>query len=1266
MMMLLMLVGLAAAQERRDWKALRNNRNNEVQLFEPIPMFNNFRKPQPIGEYRKVYKTADATGQCLASCDPSSNSTVCVKPEPTRTKRRRAYTNFFHWDYADQRRWFRWIHPMKWENECLAGSTGPTQWGESPINIEPSTLETINVGFDVSDDAYIELSDGWFDQRPFLFVNNNGHSVQLTVCGNNIYDCKARARFGDWPCRFRGANCSNDEYILAQLHFHWGEDSSKGSEHQMCGSPRPAEMHMVFLNSRWGDPEDPVPWDLDLPERGVRLLVMGTFIETNGDGPDNPFFAPILDAVRFPEPRYNRRSFRDRGVAHWANSSGPSQGPIDLSDMLPEDFATKFFTYPGSLTTPPCSQFVSWFVFENAVKWSEKQLDQLREATTYYHFPHTHPHYYAVILFACVMLILGTVTKQFLERYAPTIPYTMVVMMWGFLLNFLASTNNDGQLNPMQQSLRMWSNIDGHLALYVFIPALLFGDVMKLNMRVFMQTIKQAIFLAGPAVLASTYLTGFVIKYLFPYGWSWTFCLTIGAILAATDPVAVLTLMKSLGAPKGLSMQMNSESLLNDGTAVILFTVFFDMSRKRRGQYASVARLFRIGTRMVFFSPCLGFLVGAVAVYWMSRASRRHAKADALVQLSITLIAAYLSFFLADNSKIGQASGILATVAAALVLAYRVWPIVISKEAMENVWSTLEHILNTLIFGLVGVQMSRGKLSHNVNWREVYWAFVLYVAVMLIRAVIIGVSVPIINCLGPYKVGRNEASFMILGGLRGVVSLSLAIFVKQKRSNTIRTWPDDDDHDAERTLFLVGGVAFFTLLINAPLSHPMLKAFKLTAGTDKEKAVLLDHVRDRVVESAEKAYKDTCLRLRHDAVEVTRLCRNLANVDTATPVADKFGGGHHDVEGGDDFSAAHNSSGGYDVYELEAALQSSKTKTEQGRLPTLRETFLSIVHAQYWRMIEVGELPKTAHATITLLRSIDIAKERLDLELHDYGALKHLIRSTSVRGSPNDRLFNAVDNCTPDWFTFGSEVFYQIEFERYEVVYYVLRAYAIAHAAAQKVFVDAVFGSDVDFPNRPEELAILLESARLVQIAEDQHTSVSPNLKSIVKSKIVAESVLEAQRETVYKLVQQGVIAEVDTDPIALELDEDERHVTLARKAQAKNIAKIATLNTVRLKRTASEAKIFGLDESPEERKSNSSHHTIDEWETPPQTTGMKRNTSQDMLFQAVEQQIQTHDSKVATGKPDDDDRVMYVQTVDDDDTAAAGDSRRPEDKVDF
>uniref|UniRef100_A0A7S3K0K8 Alpha-carbonic anhydrase domain-containing protein n=1 Tax=Aureoumbra lagunensis TaxID=44058 RepID=A0A7S3K0K8_9STRA len=1177
MMVLLMLVmspAVVYSQGRRGWKELRNNRNNMVQLWEPIPMWNNFRELQPIGDWRTIYRSPAASDQCLSECSREENgdSNACYRGERSRTRRRREYTTFFGATYADQRRWDNFVHPNeegdRWINECGTGPGGPTQWGESPIQINP--FETVQL-----EEGQVDLQVHGFDiRRTRPFVSNTGHSIQVTICGQNVDDCDAVVTASDWPCKVHGANCGNDTYTLHQFHFHFGEDETKGSEHQMCGSPRMAEMHMVLLNKRWVAEENPVPWDLDNPERGTRLMVLGSMIMAYEDAPANEWFQPILDAVYFPEPRQSgqgkKRDFRDQGLAYFANTSGPSQGPIYLDKLLPAEWNTKYYTYAGGLTTPPCSQIATWFIFENAVVWSMDQLKQLRKATTFYHFSHVHHHGYTAILYLCVMLIIGTLTKQMLVRYAPTIPYPMVVMLWGAVINWFASIENDGQLNPMQMSIRMWSNIDGHIVLYVWLPILLFGDVIKLNFHTMVQTFWQACMLAGPGVLLSTILTGLVVQYLY-LDWSWSFSLAIGSLLSATDPIAVLTLMKELGAPKGLTYQISGESLFNDGTSVILFTVFFDMSRHRRGQYASVARLIRIITRMIFFSPCLGILVGAIAVYWMKKASRRHSKTDALVQLSVLLVAAYLGFFLSDNSKIGQASGILTTVACAAVISFRAWPFIVSREAIENVWATAEHVLITMIFSVVGILMSRAKLSQNVNGRDVLNCIILYLAVFAIRAVVVFVCRPFMNCMGPHKVTNKESVFLIWGGLRGVIAIALVLFVKSVQSGSNRTWPHDRDQQAEQITFLVGGVVFLTLLVNAPTARPMLKCFGLVYGTaaDKYKLQIVDHVMMRIVRAAEDAYEATCLKLKHDAVDIIRHCsllerlndssratpNQLALTDGALKANAKTEQPVMVIAGAIDDAVPV----GFSIDMIQEHQSKANSVEDLEKLPALREVFLRVVQAQYWAMIKCGELPRKAYESLILIQSIDKAQDKLEEQLDDLSIVRDgLARAYGHSAGPVESCLTCVDSCTPAWFTSTSEFAYKIYFESSEASYIVMRAFVHAHGRAQRIFAEAMFGSTTEM-NRAEELIILAESANQVNEALELCADSSDNLRSIVKSKLVGEAVLESAREALYKCTEDGLLSEEDAKPVTAKLDADEHALRLARKDLSMQIARAAS-----------------------------------------------------------------------------------------------------------
>ena len=96
----------------------------------------------------------------------------------------------------------------------------------------------------------------------------------------------------------------------------------------------------------------------------------------------------------------------------------------------------------------------------------------------------------------------------------------------------------------------------------------------SVDIHIFGRAGMQMILLAGPGVLISTFLTACVAKFFFDYHWPWATALTFGAMLSATDPVAVVALLKELGASKRLSLLIEGESLFNDGTAFVVFLLF--------------------------------------------------------------------------------------------------------------------------------------------------------------------------------------------------------------------------------------------------------------------------------------------------------------------------------------------------------------------------------------------------------------------------------------------------------------------------------------------------------------------------------------------------------------------------------------------------------------------------------------------------------------------------------------------------------------------
>ena len=310
-------------------------------------------------------------------------------------------------------------------------------------------------------------------------------------------------------------------------------------------------------------------------------------------------------------------------------------------------------------------------------------------------------------------------------------------------------------------SISDWVDIDPDLLLFTFLPPLIFGEAMNLNFYHVRGGFAQAVILAGPGVLIGAALMGVIVKYMLPYDWNWNLAMTFGAILSATDPVAVVALLKSAGASPKLTILIVGESLLNDGTAMVLFTIFYNSLNGRHYNVGSISFFFAAAA---FGSVFLGLACGLLIVRWMRTAHRPLKEIDTTIQIAITITCAYLIFFTAQYVLL--ISGVLACCGAGIMLAWLAPPIILSHETMHNVWGMIEWVLNTLIFLLAGLIIGNRVIDKvaAVDWMYVV---VLYILLMVVRAFTIALLFPWISTIG-HKCTRNEAIFMSWAGLRGV------------------------------------------------------------------------------------------------------------------------------------------------------------------------------------------------------------------------------------------------------------------------------------------------------------------------------------------------------------------------------------------------------------------------------------------------------------------------------------------------------------------
>jgi len=188
----------------------------------------------------------------------------------------------------------------------------------------------------------------------------------------------------------------------------------------------------------------------------------------------------------------------------------------------------------------------------------------------------------------------------------PKVQQTVVLfilgLIWSLLLEGFKLKTKIGKFGT---SYTMWMDIDPHLLLFTLLPALLAGDAMTIDTSVAKRVAWQCLYMAGPGVLVNALIVAVFLKYYF--SWSFYLSLVTGSILCATDPVAVVAMLKELGASPVLTVQIQGESLLNDGTAIVLYMIAYNMLK---GEQYDVADIFMFLVRTAMMAWALGMFSG--------------------------------------------------------------------------------------------------------------------------------------------------------------------------------------------------------------------------------------------------------------------------------------------------------------------------------------------------------------------------------------------------------------------------------------------------------------------------------------------------------------------------------------------------------------------------------------------------------------------------------------------------------------------------------
>ena len=423
-----------------------------------------------------------------------------------------------------------------------------------------------------------------------------------------------------------------------------------------------------------------------------------------------------------------------------------------------------------------------------------------------------------------VLLAASAALRVLAERL--TIPYAALLVVGGFLLALIPGLPR--------------VTLPPEVLFLVFVPPLLYTGATMYPLRELKRQLAPILRLAVVMVIVSTFAVAAAAHALSPE-FTWAAAFTLGAIVSPPDPVAVLSVMRAVRAPRPIISILEGEGLINDATALVIyrFAIAAAVTRVFSVQHAALEFVFD-----AILGVAVGVIVGVIVAY-LHRFTRR----IPAVSSTLSLLTPFASYLLAELLGV---SGVLAVVTTGLYAGRQISRILgpDSRVQLLTTWATVAFLLESLIFILVGLELSYLiRTAHRAALTDLLReALVVSVVVVLVRLAWIVPSSYFFRAIGRKLRGGTDplpplriVLFVAWAGLRGGDSLVLALSVPL----TIASGAPFPAR--EQIIFITFGVIFMTLVLQGPTLAPLAR--RLAAGTEEQEDLEEAHARVSVAEA---------------------------------------------------------------------------------------------------------------------------------------------------------------------------------------------------------------------------------------------------------------------------------------------------------------------------------------------------------------------------------------------------------------------------------